>query len=411
MLGVLPLWVMVASLAGAEPVDRLPPGELYGVFRLDNGLVVPYPLDNLFRGWTECASKRGGHHALDIGGVGKDYGVGTPIRAMTKAKVVSFATTTSDPTRCGKPLQDGATTVRSGNTLPTSGEIASYGKVWFFSADYGAHRSGGFITLKMLEGPYEGGTVRYLHIAAVRPDLKVGDIVEAGDEVALLGGTAVMDAPPHVHVQMETKDGHDLDVGKVLGIGSTYVGCKATEADTRAVRGTYSLAAKKLMHDLRAGVKAQRQSEPAAACGAWTVEGDFDGGKIATVKVPLPDGQADVGVPWSITLTRTDAKGKWMPRVQVTDVRGKALFTGTLATKAAKRLVTFSSKTSGKTKGAAALELKPKVDQPLVVEVTSWPGYKKWLVPAKWTLAIERPCKVSDSAHGSPGRAPRSRLP
>ncbi|MFO0747904.1 MAG: hypothetical protein U1F43_19915 [Myxococcota bacterium] len=399
MMMFLSIWSLAALVAGAEPGGRepSPPADLYGVFRLDNGLVLPYPLDNLFRGWTECASRRGGHHALDIGGVGEDYGVGTPVRAMTRSKVVSFATTSSDPVRCGKPLKDEATTVRSQITLPTAKDIAGYGKVWFFSADYGAHRSGGFIALKMLDGPYEGATVRYLHLAAVRPDLKVGDIVEAGDEVALLGGTAVMDAPPHVHVQIETAQGHDLDVGKVLGIGSTFVGCKATEEATHEVRATYSAAAKKLMAALRATAKAEKKTGPAAACGSWTVDGDFDDGKVMKVKVPLPDGQAEVGVPWKLTLSRVDPPGKsarWQPRLGVTDLRGKPLFTGTLATKAAKRQVDFSSKASGK-RGQAEVELRAKVDQPLVVEVSPWPVYKRWLVGARWRLTIERPCRTA----------------
>lgn len=391
MLALAPLAFVLMLVPRAEPPEAAP-DDVYGVFRLDSGLVVPYPLDNLFRGWTECASKHGGHHALDIGGVGKDYGLGTPVRAMARSKVTAFATTTSDPVACGRPLKAEPTTVRSRLTLPTSRDIPGYGQVWFFSEDYGTHRSGGYIELKMLEGPYENDTVRYLHLAAVRPDLKVGDVVDAGDEVGLLGGTAVQDAPPHVHVQLETREGHDLDVGKVLGIGSTFVGCKATEADTAAVRGAYSATAKKLMASLRAAAKAEKKSPPAAACGSWTVDGDFDDGATTKVKVPLPDGEAEVGVPWTATLTRVDDKGKWQPRLFVTDVKGRALFTGTLATKEARKRVDFTSKASGK-KGVAEVELKARVDQPLVLEVAHWPTYKQWLKGARWRLAIERPCR------------------
>jgi len=387
----LPIWALAAFFGGHDPTATLTPAELYRPLTLDNGLVLPYPLDNLFRGWTECASRRGGHHALDIGGVGPDYGVGTPVRAMARSKVMAFATTESDPVRCGKPLKDATTTVRSRMTLPTSKEIDGYGRVWFFSTNYGGHRSGGFITLEILDGPYKGHTVRYLHIAAVNPHLHVGDEVDAGDEVALLGGTAVMDAGPHVHVVMTSPAGTDLDVGKVFGIGSTYVGCKASEAEAHEVRATYSQAAKKLMARLRAGLAQERQEAP-HDCGTTKVQGDFEHG-IRKVKVPLPAGVAKLGVPWTLTVSRWDPKQKWSPRITITDPKGRAYFTGTQATPLAKRKLVLLSKGSGKRDGTAVVELSAAVDVPLVVEVTAWPTYTRWLKDAKWELTIERACK------------------
>ena len=42
-----------------------------------------------------------------------------------------------------------------------------------------------------------------MHFADLRPDLKVGDIVEAGEEIGIMGSTAILESAPHVHIDVE----------------------------------------------------------------------------------------------------------------------------------------------------------------------------------------------------------------
>jgi len=379
---------LLALTLAAPPAD----GDPYRKLRLDNGLYLPYPLDNLFRGWTECTG-RGHHKALDIGGVGDDYGLGTPIRAMAKAKVIQIGKPEEDPSRFGTPLTNAQTVQRSGHTLPATATLPRYGKVHYFTRDYGRHRSGGQVSLLVLEGTLTKHELHYLHIAAVRPDLKVGDIVEAGEEIALMGGTAVLDAPPHLHLSIESPEGKNVDVGHVLGIGSTRVACGAGEATRQAVRGRYSKAAKILMKALRERPPDEHEvAAPLVLCGPHTMSGDFDGGKdrvhTLTVVPPLgPDGQ-----PLPFTIEHTALEGKrWAPRIQVKSTAGTALFTGTLTTPQARRTATFKSLSSGR-RGPAKVEVTPKKEGPLVIEALPWPTDHRALRDARFELVVTLPC-------------------
>ena len=38
-----------------------------------------------------------------------------------------------------------------------------------------------------------------MHFAALRPDLKVGDIVEAGEEIGIMGSTAILESRARTH--------------------------------------------------------------------------------------------------------------------------------------------------------------------------------------------------------------------
>lgn len=368
------------------------PDDPYRRLRLDNGLYLPYPLDNLFRGWVECTG-RGHHRALDLGGVGDDYGVGTPLRAMAKAKVIAIGRPEDDPARFGTPLTGVATVERSGHTLPASKQIQGYGKVHFFTRDYGRHRSGGQLSLLVLDGPLAKHELHYLHIAAVHPDLEVGDTVEAGAEIALMGGTAVLDAPPHLHLSIESPDGKSVDVGKVLGIGSTRVPCGTGEDTRQAIRGRYTKAAKILMAALRKQpVEDHDAAAPLTLCGPHTLSGDFDKGmkRVHTLTIsPLLDAE---GKPIPFTIEHRVVAGKrWAPRIQVKTTSGVALFTGTLTTLQARRFATFKSEGSGR-RGAAKVIVTPKKDVPLIIEALPWPTDKRALKGAQFELVIDRPC-------------------
>lgn len=384
----LALVALVAFVPGPARAAG-PPGDTFGPFVLDNGLTLPYPLDNLFRGWVECTG-RGHHHALDIGGVGPDAGLGSSVRAMGRAKVIAIGMPKDDPERFGTPLTGVATVERSGKELPASKELPGYGRVWFFTKDYGRHRSGGTISLQFLDGPLEGQEGHYLHLAAARPDLKVGDIVEAGDELGLLGGTAVLDAPPHLHLSIEQRGGRALDVGNLFGIGATRVPCRAGADLTAAIRARYSKAAKILMAALRANRERNVLApEPIATCGTTVVAGDFADGKLLSQRFVLAMSGDDLQ-PATVTVERLEGKW-WSPRVQVEDAHGNALFTGTLSSPKAKRRVAFESRGSGR-RGTAAVVITPKKPEGLVIKVSAWPVNKRALKGATWRLTIDRPC-------------------
>jgi hypothetical protein len=368
------------------------PDDPYRKLRLDSGLFLPYPLDNLFRGWVECTG-RGHHKALDIGGVGDDYGVGTPIRAMAKAKVIAIGRPEDDADRFGTPLTGVSTVERSGHTLPASRQIAGYGTVHFFTRDYGRHRSGGQLSLLVLEGPLAKHELHYLHIAAVHPDLEVGDTVEAGAEIALMGGTAVLDAPPHLHLSIEAPDGKSVDVGKVLGIGSTRVPCGSGDATRQAIRARYTKAAKILMSALRKQpLEELQRPAPLTLCGAHVVTGDFASGvkRVHSLTIsPLLDAE---GKPIPFTIEHRQLAGKrWAPRIQVKTTSGIALFTGTLTTLQARRIASFKSEGSGR-RGPAKVIVTPKKDEPLLIEALPWPADKRALRDAQFELVIDRPC-------------------
>ncbi len=363
--------------------------DLHGIYHLDSGVVLPYPLDNLFRGWMECTG-RGHHKALDIGGVGPDAGLGTVVRAIGPGKVIQIGMPEDDPARFGTPLTGVATVVRGRTTLPAFKDVPGYGKVWFFTRDYGRHRSGGVISIRVSDGPLAGHDVSYLHVAAARKGLKVGDEVAAGDELGLLGGTAVLDAPPHLHLSIETREGRPVDVGNVFGIGATRVPCRAGDALTASIRARYSKAARILMDALRKD-RARNILAPATidTCGPTTIDGDFSEGEILTQRfmvAPLEAGLA----PFTIKLERLEGT-RWQPRIQLEDSRGNSLFTGTLAKQGTRKRFTFESLSSGK-RGAAAVTVTPKVPEVVAVKVGAWPVHKRALKGASWRLTIDRAC-------------------
>ena len=104
------------------------------------------------------------------------------------------------------------------SSLPTSAEVPGYGEVWFFTRDYGSWHTGVIVVTRLLDGPLQGYTVRYMHMAAAEPNLREGDVVEAGQEIGIMGGTAVLESTPHVHIDIEDPDGDRVDPNPVLGL-------------------------------------------------------------------------------------------------------------------------------------------------------------------------------------------------
>lgn len=403
-----PLALMALALAaltlGAAPAPkgrapkRVSPAKVakkaedprYRPYWISRDLALPYPLDNLFRGFAECRRHGYRHKALDIGGVGEDYGVGTPVRSMARARVVAFGTPAMDPAGYGAPLEGVDTVVRSGFHLPAHRVIAGYGLVTFFTRNYGSHRTGGMVETRVLEGRYKGYTIKYMHLAAVRPELAVGAELAAGEELGLLGGTAVQDSPPHVHVAIENPRGVPVDVGPILGIGPTRPSCRLGRAGEMAVRARYSKRARAMMAELRrTGKLTAHHDEGPAGCGEpFVVEGDFGGGAHLADAFELPD---DFAVDTTATLTLTRLQGRWQPRLEVHDGLGKTLFDGVRSRKAAKRRLGLGAVTSGKRGEVARIELGPRRGEDLSLRVWRWRGTKP-PKDARYRLEITWPC-------------------
>lgn len=190
---------------------------------IEEGFVQPYPYGNLMRQYdgNKCH-----HRGLDIGVVGKENnGMGTVVNAMTHSVITLIGKAGENVGEFGKLDTRTGTVTRTGRTYPRQILVPGYGVVYPFSRNYGRWRSGTVIVTRVLEGPLKDYIVRYMHLAAVRPDLKVGSEVQAGEHIALMGGTAVMDSYPHVHIDMETPDKKRVDPGPYIGLRGTGVNC------------------------------------------------------------------------------------------------------------------------------------------------------------------------------------------
>lgn len=187
-----------------------------------DGIAWPYPSDKFFRGFGPCIrGHRHSHEAIDLGGVGPNWGVGTPIRSMGKAEVVFIGLGRDNPELFGEPDRRNGTVARGKRDLPRKAVIAPYGEVHFFTRTKGRWRSGNIVVTRVIDGPLKGHIVRYLHMAAVHPDIRTGASVEAGQEIALMGGTGVQESPPHLHLDIEAPDGHRVDVAPIVGLAPT----------------------------------------------------------------------------------------------------------------------------------------------------------------------------------------------
>lgn len=190
------------------------------------GFALPYSLDNVLSTWGDCRDGgRRQHNGIDLGGVGEHHGLGTPVRSMIRARVTMIGTGDQDPGRFGNPDTRGGETERGGLTVPREARIAGYGLVHFFTRDLGSWGSGTIITTEGEDGVLAGYRIRYLHLAAVHPSLAVGDLVDAGQEIGLMGGTAVQSSTPHVHIDIEDTNGQRVDVAPFLGLEPDTTSC------------------------------------------------------------------------------------------------------------------------------------------------------------------------------------------
>lgn len=220
LLALAALAALTMSRAGrAAPAPHPAPGWL-----LPSGVALPYPTDHVFRGFLGCRNRAGAHRhaAIDLGGVGPEAGLGTPVRAMARSRVTMIGLAEASPKLFGLADHRPGNARRKGHhALPRAQVVPGYGAVYYFTALQGRWRTGNLLVTEALDGPLAGATIRYMHLGAVRPDLAVGSTLEPGDELGLLGGTGVQSAGPHVHIDIAMPSEIPIDVGALLGLRPT----------------------------------------------------------------------------------------------------------------------------------------------------------------------------------------------
>ena len=229
LLGVLAVSCGAAPVEETASIRSLPREPQTGtIVRLDRtpldtggsvglGYVAPYSTANLISDFWECRGHRR-HRGIDLAGVGTDSGLGTPVVSLARARITHVGTPEIDPYRYGRRLENRSSVRRGGEELPTSGHVPGYGDVWFFTSSYGSWRTGVIISTEILDGPLAGHRVRYMHLAAPHPNLEVGDVVEAGQELGVMGGTAILESTPHIHLDAEDASGRRVDLAPYIGL-------------------------------------------------------------------------------------------------------------------------------------------------------------------------------------------------
>ena len=143
-----------------------------------------------------------------------------------RAEVTAIRRPEDDPDRYGSRDARSGSTERSGHDLPRSLRVSGYGEVHFFTRDHGSWHTGEMIETVVIGTSLDGHRIRYMHLGAVHPELRVGDVVEAGQEIGLMGGTAVMESLPHVHIDIEDRQERRVDVAPWLGLPPDTSTCR-----------------------------------------------------------------------------------------------------------------------------------------------------------------------------------------
>lgn len=191
------------------------------------GFVLPYAVERVYGTFGDCRSGgRRQHSGIDLGGIGENAGLGTPVRAMARARVTMIGRPDEDPGRFGRPDTRSGNVERNGELLPRVLPVSAYGNVAFFTRDYGSWHSGAIIVTEVIGTELDGYQIRYMHLGAVHPELREGDVIEAGQELGLMGGTAIMHDHPHVHIDIEDEDGERIDPAPYVGLAPDTHRCR-----------------------------------------------------------------------------------------------------------------------------------------------------------------------------------------
>ena len=310
--------------------------------RQPGDIQAPYSLRRVFRGFGPCVGNRHRHAAIDIGGDGPDWGLGTPIQAMTRGQVTFIGKSADDPAEFGALDTRSGTVLRGRTKLPRSKVIDGYGRVYFFTKTKGRWRSGNVIMTRGMGGPLDGHLLRYMHLGAIRPDLKVGDVVEVGDEIGLMGGTGVMFSAPHLHLDITDPDGRRVDVAPLLGLAPTAEQCP------RPVKA--------------GGYRSWKKRVRVPRCGVWTRDEDFASGEFYAHDVEIP---LRANASLDVDLHRT--AGKYRPRLEVRNAgSGKLIYDGNRIR--GRHGATFSKRIASGRRGAtASLNITTRSDTVLQV--------------------------------------------
>ena len=185
-----------------------------------------YPLERMeiIRGFDD---DKCWHQGIDIYADLPHFGIGIPVRSITRARVTALAIPEKNPWAYGHPDRRHGVVTRKGTELPRRLQISGYGDVFPFSRRVGRAKTGTMVVTQSLHPDYRGHRIRYMHLAAIRPDLKVGDIIEVGEELGLLGGTGIRESIPHLHMDIENRRGIRQDVARLIGLASVVPsGCR-----------------------------------------------------------------------------------------------------------------------------------------------------------------------------------------
>jgi murein DD-endopeptidase MepM/ murein hydrolase activator NlpD len=179
-------------------------------------MLHPFPTGEISSGWGEPRSHGRVHLAADIRELRGDMGVGKPIRAMTRGKITRLGTPDIDSGRYGRKDCRPGYVVRSGHRFKRVIEVEGYGTVCPFTSTLGSSGMGNIIEVEVIGGELDKHTIRYMHMGAVHPSLKMGDVLEPGQEIGLMGGTGVQRSSPHLHLDISTPDGKRVDPAPYL---------------------------------------------------------------------------------------------------------------------------------------------------------------------------------------------------
>jgi len=207
---------VIAPTVGDEPF--LPPSNA----NLPEHILPPlagfaYPVEHprLMRGFDGAGCF---HQGIDIGAYGPHGGVGKTVFAITESVVTFIGTPEKSAHRYGRRDRRSGMVKRGGYVVPRRMDVDGYGTVYPVTRNHGAARTGVFLVTQALHPLIEGYSVRYMHFAALRSDLKVGDILKAGEEIGIMGSTAILESAPHVHIDMEDQRNVRVDVAPFIGL-------------------------------------------------------------------------------------------------------------------------------------------------------------------------------------------------